>query len=118
MRKLQAFVEEIKSWLCDTKRLLYIHFESRKIVLEALLTNPFLSLFSNVLPNHQALKVLDRFVYFGQNALLDIIKHVFKTQQDKLFQIGDQFELQKYLSRQIYLDAIEEDGFFPEILPE
>ena len=52
MRKLQAFVEEIKNWLCDTKRLLYIHFESRKIVLEALLTNPFLSLFSNVLPNH------------------------------------------------------------------
>ena len=51
MRKLNAFVGEIKDWLLETKRLLYIHFESRKIILEALLSNPFLSLFSNVIPN-------------------------------------------------------------------
>lgn len=51
MRKLNAFVKEIKRWLKDTKRLLYIHFESRNIVLEALLSNPFLSLFANVIPN-------------------------------------------------------------------
>ena len=65
MRKLNAFVKEIKRWLQDTKRLLYIHFESRKIVLEVLLSNPFLSLFANVIPNNQALKVLDRFIAFG-----------------------------------------------------
>lgn len=51
MRKLNAFVKEIKQWLFVTKRLLFIHFESRNIVLEALLSNPFLSLFSNVIPN-------------------------------------------------------------------
>ena len=51
MRKLGAFVKEIKRWLFETKRLLFVHFESRKIVLEALLSNPFLSLFSNVIPN-------------------------------------------------------------------
>lgn len=65
MKKLNAFVADIKAWLCDTKRILYIHFESRKIVLEALLSNPILSLFSNVIPNKHALKVLDRFLHFG-----------------------------------------------------
>ena len=65
MRKLNAFVEDIKLWLIDTKRMLYIHFESRKITLEACLSNPFLSLFSNVIPSQHALKVLDRFVHFG-----------------------------------------------------
>ena len=65
MKKLNAFVKDIKMWLFETKRLLYIHFESRYIVLEALLSNPFLSLFSNVIPNEDALKVLDRFIHFG-----------------------------------------------------
>ena len=51
MKKLNAFVKEIKDWILRTKRLLYIHLESRNVVLEALLSNPFLSLFSNVVPN-------------------------------------------------------------------
>ena len=79
MKKLNAFVKDIRYWLQDTKRLLYIHFESRKIVLEALLSNPFLSLFSNVIPNQHALWVLDRFIHFGQKALLDIIKNILRS---------------------------------------
>jgi len=65
MRKLNAFVEDVKEWLVDTKRMLFIHFESRKITLEACLSNPFLSLFSNVIPSKHVLKVLDRFIHFG-----------------------------------------------------
>lgn len=79
MRKLNAFVQDIKEWLYQTKRFLYIHFESRKIVLEALLSNPFLSLFSNVIPNVHALKVLDRFIQYGQKSLLETVKHILKT---------------------------------------
>lgn len=70
MRKLNVFVKEIRYWLQENKRMLYVHFESRKIVLEALLSNPFLSLFSNVIPNQHSLKVLDRFIHFGQKSLL------------------------------------------------
>ena len=29
--------------------------------------------------------------------------------------ISDQFELQRYMSRQIYMDAIVEGNFFPEM---
>ena len=93
MKKLNAFVKDIKRWLLETKRNLYIHFESKNIVLEALLSNPFLSLFSNVIPNQHALKVLDRFVHFGQKAPLAIVKNILKAQQDKLLRIQDQFEL-------------------------
>lgn len=95
--------------------MLYIHFESRKIVLEALLSSPFLSLFANVIPNHHALRVLDRFIFFGQKSLLAIVKNILKTQMDKLMKITDQFELQQYLSRKIYMDAIIEGNFFPEM---
>lgn len=70
MRKLNVFVKEIRNWLMENKRMLYVHFESRKIVLEALLSNPFLSLFANVIPNRHSLKVLDRFIHFGQRSLL------------------------------------------------
>lgn len=76
MRKLNAFVKEIKQWLMETKRDLYVHFESRRIIIEAVLSNPFLSLFSNVIPNEQALRVLDRFIHFGQKALLQVVKHI------------------------------------------
>lgn len=89
MRKLNAFVEDIKEWLIDTKRMLYIHFESRKITLEACLSNPFLSLFSNVIEGPHVLKVLDRFIHFGQNSLVQIVKNILKTQMDKMLHTKD-----------------------------
>ena len=107
MKKLNAFVKEIKDWILHTKRLLYIHLESRNIVLEALLSNPFLSLFSNVIPNDQALMVLDRFIHFGQSALIEIVKNILKSLQDKLIRTSDQFELQQYMAKEIYTDAIK-----------
>lgn len=93
MRKLNVFVKEIKYWLQENKRMLFVHFESRRIVLEALLSNPFLSLFANVIPNRHSLKVLDRFIHFGQRSLLQIVKNILSKQQDKLIRISDQFEL-------------------------
>ena len=80
MPKLNAFIKDIKKWLQETKRILYIHFQSRQIVLEALLSSPFLSLFSNLIPNQHALKVLDRFIHFGQKAMIDIVKNILKNQ--------------------------------------
>ena len=94
MKKLNAFVKDIKDWLFSTKRVLYIHLMSRNVVVEAIISNPLLSLFSNVIPNEQALMVLDRFIHFGQSALIEIIKNVLKSMQDKLLRISDQFELQ------------------------
>ena len=117
MKKLGAFVADINEWLIETKRMLYIHFESRKILLEVCLSNPFLSLFSNIIPNQQALKVMDRFIHFGQKALVQIVKNILTTQQDKLLRITDQFELQQYLARQMFMDAITEGNFFPT-MPE
>ena len=89
MKKLNALIKDIKDWLFSTKRVLYIHLMSRNVVIEAILSNPLLSIFSNLIPNQQALMVLDRFVHFGQNALIDIIKNVLKSMQDKLLRISD-----------------------------
>ena len=44
-----------------------------------------------------------------------MVKNILKTQHDKLLHINDQFELQKFLARQMYVEAITEGNFFPEM---
>ena len=117
MRKLGAFVQEIKRWMCQNRFVLYTHFESKNVALEALLANPFLTLFSNVIPMEPALKVLDRFIHFGQKILLEMTKSILKNQEGRLLQLCDDFELQHYLCRQVFLDAIDDLSFFP-VMPE
>lgn len=51
MKKLNALIKDLKDWLFSTKRILYIHLMSRNVVIEAVLSNPLLSIFSNVIPN-------------------------------------------------------------------
>lgn len=49
------------------------------IILEAQLSSPFMGLFANMLPMEYSIQILDRFVYYGERALLEIIKNVFIT---------------------------------------
>lgn len=106
LKKLNSFVREIKMWLLETNRLLYVHLESQKICMEALLSSPFMVLFSNTIPSDYALKVLDRFVHYGQRTLIAIVKNVFVHMKDRLMKIKDSFELNQYMSKQMYNDAI------------
>ena len=61
--------------------------------MEALLSSPFMVLFSNSIPSEQALKVLDRFVHYGQRTLIAIVKHVFTAMKVNLLRLRDTFEL-------------------------
>ena len=44
-----------------------------------------------------------------------MVKNIMRTQHDKLIHMKDQFEMQKFLARQIYVEAITEGNFFPEM---
>ena len=50
-------------------------------------------LFSNTIPSDQALKVLDRFVHYGQRTLIAIVKNVFANMKVNLLRLRDTFEL-------------------------
>ena len=115
LKKLNSFVKEFRNWLLQTNRLLYIHLESQKICLEALLSSPFMVLFSNTIPCEHSLRVLDRFIHYGQHTLIAIVKNVFIKMQDKLLKIRDPFDLNRYMSKQMFLDAINEKKFFPKM---
>lgn len=73
-----------------------------------------MGLFCNMLPAEYSLRILDRFVYFGEKALLDIIKAVFVGQKQEILATKEPFELQIYMTRKIYFDAIEAGRLFPE----
>jgi len=57
--------------------------------------------------------VLDRFLLFGDESLLDIVKSVLLSQKPKILRMRDAFELQIYMAKQMYLDALVEGTFFP-----
>ena len=89
--------------------------EAQKICMEALLSSPFMVLFSNTISCNHALKVLDRFVHYGQRSLIAIVKNVFTKMKDKVLRMRDPFELNQYMSKQMYIDAINENKFFPKM---
>ena len=47
--------------------------------------------------------------------MIAIVKNVFIKMQDKLLKIRDPFDLNRYMSKQMFLDAINEKKFFPKM---
>ena len=91
--------------------------------------------FSNVFESPEVpLKILDRLILKKEHALIDIIKHVYKSMKQELlrYQVRqnghgrhndmdvslDGSQLQAYLARHIYLHAHERDLFFPPLFEE
>jgi hypothetical protein len=74
-----------------------------------------MALFANIVPTEQAFRILDRFLFFGEDAITEIVCNSILQQQEKLVSHKCPFELQSYLTRDIYLDTINEANFYPEI---
>lgn len=81
-----------------------------------------LTIFANLIPIEDALKVLDRFILGnhlfnlnfldGEKAVLDIMKHLLKNQEEGILEM-DCWDIQVYLGRKMYEESIEEGNFFP-----
>ena len=83
--------------------------------LATLLAGPFMALFANMLDVETTLHVLDRVIIYGKPALLSIVKHVFRGMRLELLSKSE-LTLQPYLIKQVYVDALANDCFFPPIL--
>lgn len=91
--KLFDLSSQIKKWLKSREKIIAVHMDGHGILLEAQLASPFMGLFANLLPLPLSLRILDRFLYFGEEALVNIVKEVYTTNKMKIIQIKESFEL-------------------------
>lgn len=71
--------KKIKAWLLHEHKVLAVHLDSCGVTLEAQLSSPIMGLFANLVPLDVSLRVLDRFILFGEDGILDIIKASFES---------------------------------------
>ena len=92
----------MKTWLQTQQKIIAVHLDAQGVLLEALLSSPFMGIFANLISLDDSLRVLDRFLYFGERGILDVIKQAYSSQKLKIISKNDPFDLQIYLTRQIY----------------
>ena len=93
LTKLISLVKEIRKWMKSKHKKLLQHLETNDIYLETVLSSPFLALFTNLIDIDSALRVLDRFIYAGEQTIIEIIKQVFVTKEHELLEMNDTFDL-------------------------
>jgi hypothetical protein len=73
-----------------------------------------MGLFANMISLNNALKVLDRFMMFGEEGILQVVQQAFQEQSKQILAMSDPLDLQIYIARQIYIDAIEVKGMLSQ----
>lgn len=100
------FTKKVQVWLEKEQRKVAQRLNEAAVVLEVQLSSPVMGLFANMFSLEVALRVLDRFVLQGERGLFSIVTKAFASQKKVILAIADPFELQIYLTRQVYLDAL------------
>ena len=81
--------------------------------LEIALAGPLMTLFSNIVPLSEATQILSCFILDGEPFLMDLFINIFvKMKPEILKRAEDGFELSTYLSKQLYLDALQTGRFY------
>jgi hypothetical protein len=81
-------------------------------MLEPLIASAFLTLFSNLIDPENATKVMERFMLIGERYIVDTICLIIIKKQAEILKITDEFQLQKYLGRDMYKDCLAINEFF------
>jgi hypothetical protein len=61
------------------QKILAVHLDSCGVTLEAQLSSPIMGLFANLVSLESSIRVLDRFVMFGEQGVMEIIKSSFES---------------------------------------
>ena len=75
--RLMELTKQIKKWLREKHKVIAVHMDACGIILEAQLSSPFMGLFANLIPFEYSVRILDRFLYYGEKALVEIIQAVY-----------------------------------------
>lgn len=106
---LIQMTRKIQAWLKKDQCKISQHLDEAGVILEAQLSSPIMGLFANLVPLGTSLRLLDRFIMYGEKGVLSIVKKAFLEQKKTILGIEDPFELQIYLTRQIYLDSLTDN---------
>ena len=72
--KLLSLTKKFKAWLLQEQKVIAVHLDYCGVILEAQLSSPFMGLFANLLSLDVSLRILDRFLLFGEKGIVDVIK--------------------------------------------
>lgn len=91
---------------------LYAHLQSNDIFLEVLLASPMMTLFANLVSFSEATHIMNMFILDGESYVMELIFNCYRNLEVKVLLIKDPFEIQAYLSTQIYEDALKQGLFY------
>lgn len=108
------FARNLSKRLGDTDEELFTLFGDGDVpLLEIALAGPLMTLFSNIVPLSEATQILSCFILDGETFLMDLFMNIFtKMKPEILKRKDDSFELSTYLSKQLYLDALQTGNFY------
>ena len=82
-------------------------------MLEIALASPLMTLFSNILPLSESTHIITMFILDGESFLTGLFMNLFKKMEEEIMSLkDDHFELSSYLSKTIYLDALQKGKFY------
>ena len=93
---------------------LFQHLFEYQIYLEIVLAGPLLTFFSSNLGFSESTHILTNYMLDGEKFILELIVNVFTNMRENILALKDQFEIQQYLSKQIYDDALSAKKFYIE----
>lgn len=83
-----------------------------EVALEPVIASPLLTLFSNILSFSESTHILNMFILDGEEVIIDLLMNVFNKMQTKIMAYDSQFEISKYLSKDVFTQAMKEQSFY------
>ena len=91
---------------------LHAHLFEHQIFLEVMLAGPLMTLFSNLVSFTESTHILTLFILDGESFIMDLIINIYRNIQDKILKMNDSFEIQAYLSKDMFEDALNSNLFY------
>jgi len=81
---------------------LYDKLKDKEVILEAVLSSPLMTLFSNVLSFSEATHVLNMFILDGESFIVDVLMNVMKHMGPRILKMDDYGEIFEYMRKGMY----------------
>ena len=116
--KLFEVTKNLREYMKKEMPKLSRYLNEQNVILESLFASPLLTMFGNLIPISEALRVIDRYILGkeskisftidGEEAIYNIMKHLLKSKEQDMLKM-DCWELQVFLGRNLYIQAVEDN---------
>jgi len=104
--KLFEVSKIIKKFIQKELPKLHKLLKKKKVLIEPLIASCFITLFSNLVDKESATKVMERFMLLGEDYIIDTICEVLWHNSAEILKLEDDFMIQKYIGRTMYLESL------------